>query len=153
MADKTSTRGDNMNVWAAKYDITEQVMTSVLSNSKMNLTDEQKTTFQDILADTMKNVTKATAASSQNNGIWKSIGAFGMDSSGYSDLLMTGLLGGSGGNMNNPYYGLLNQVNNRSHLYSGLTMNNYATSAYTKQMNTTGLNSIYERINSIQSKW
>lgn len=141
-----------MNIWATKYDTTQRVMTSVLSNPKLNLTDEQKTTFQNILSDTMKDMTKATAVSSQNNGIWKSIGAFGMDSSGFSDLLMTGLLGGSGGNMNNPYYGL-NQVNNPYNLYSGLTMNNYATSAYTKQMNTTGLNSIYERINSIQSKW
>ena len=141
-----------MNIWATKYDTTQRVMTSVLSNPKLNLTDEQKITFQDILSDTMKDVTKATAVSSQNNGIWKSIGAFGMDSSGFSDLLMTGLLGGSGGNMNNPYY-WLNQVNNPYNLYSGLTMNNYATSAYTKQMNTTGLNSIYERINSIQSKW
>lgn len=140
-----------MNVWAAKYGITQQVMTSVLSNPKMNLTDEQKITFQDILSDTMKDVTKATAASSQNNGIWKSIGALGMDSSGFSDLLMTGLLGGSGGNMNNPYYGL-NQVNNPYNLYSGLTMNNYATSAYTKQMNP-GYNSIYERLNAIQGKW
>lgn len=141
-----------MNIWATKYDTTQRVMTSVLSNPKLNLTDEQKTTFQNILSDTMKDMTKATAVSSQNNGIWNSIGAFGMDSSGFSDLLMTGLLGGSGGNMNNPYYGL-NQVNNPYNLYSGLTMNNYATSAYTKQMNPTGLNSIYERINAIQSKW
>jgi len=141
-----------MNIWATKYDTTQRVMTSVLANPKLNLTDEQKTTFQNILSDTMKDMTKATAVSSQNNGIWKSIGAFGMDSSGYSDLLMTGLLGGSGGNMNNPYYGL-NQVNNPYNLYSGLTMNNYATSSYTKQMNTTGLNSIYERINALQSKW
>lgn len=141
-----------MNIWATKYDTTQRVMTSVLANPKLNLTDEQKTTFQNILSDTMKDMTKATAVSSQNNGIWKSIGAFGMDSSGYSDLLMTGLLGGSGGNMNNPYYGL-NRVNNPYNLYSGLTMNNYATSSYTKQMNTTGLNSIYERINALQSKW
>ncbi len=141
-----------MNIWATKYDTTQQVMTSVLSNPKLNLTDEQKTTFQDILSDTMKDVTKATTSSPQNNAIWNSRGILGMNSSGISDLMMSGLLSGSGGNMNNPYYGL-NQVNNPNNLYSGLTMNKYATSSYTKQMNTTGLNSIYERLNAIQSKW
>lgn len=130
-------------------------MSSVALNPKLNLTEAQQQTFQEVLAETTKEVAqdyvKANVLSTQNNAIWKSIGAAGMNSTGYRDLLMAGINSSLGNNLYNPFYGFDQSINpftgNSSnylnHFYQSPTAFNQSHFDYS---------TIYNRLNEIHNR-
>ncbi|WP_127529972.1 hypothetical protein [Paenibacillus kobensis] len=99
-----------MTVYANNYLAIHKYMSTVVSNPKLNLTDAQKKSFQEVLNETTKELSteyaKTSALTMQNNNIWQAMGASGANSSIYSNLLMPSIYGSYGGQTYSPYYGL-----------------------------------------------
>lgn len=140
-----------MSIYATTYLPIQSYLTNVASNPKLNLSDEQKKTFQEVLTETTqaltKESTKTYASSIQTNDIWKSIGAAGMYSSGFSDLLMSGIYGSAFSNSFNPLAtGILPSTLNQSTYLSNL----YYPAQ--KSYGTSNLTNFYENLSRIQNK-
>lgn len=140
-----------MSIYATTYLPIQSYLTNVASNPKLNLSDEQKKTFQEVLTETTqaltKESTKTYASSTQTNDIWKSIGAAGMYSSGFNDLLMSGIYGSAFSNSFNPLAtGILPSTLNQSTYLSNL----YYPAQ--KSYGTSNLTNFYENLSRIQNK-
>lgn len=140
-----------MSIYTTTYLPIQSYLTKVASNPKLNLSDEQKKNFQEVLTETTqalaKEATKTYASSIQTNDIWKSIGAAGMYSSGFSDLLLSGIYGSSFSNSMNPLAtGILPSTLNQSNYLSNL----YYPS--NKSYGHTNLTHFYENLSRIQNK-
>jgi hypothetical protein len=85
-------------------------MSSIASNPKLNLTDEQKNAFQEVLNETTKEMSKEYAKTAtltmRNNNMLKAIGASSMNSSIYNNLLMSNIYGSIAGQTYSPYNGI-----------------------------------------------
>lgn len=147
-----------MTILANNYLVVHKYMSSIASNPKLNLNEAQKKTFQEVLSDTSKELyqeyAKSNASSTENNAIWKSVGAAGMGSIGYSDLLMSSIYDSSGSNPFNPLYGLNQSINPNTF---GSNSSNYLSNFYkipaTNNSSNYSYSTIYDRLNTLQNRW
>lgn len=134
-----------MSIFTTNYLPIQTYLTRVASNAKLNLSTEQQKTFQEVLAETTQELTKEAVKTNvlplQQNDIWKSIGAAGMYSSGFSDLLMSGIYGNTFSSSMNP---LATLTTNKM-----LTTSNYLSHLYYPSSNITNL---YKNLQTIQQK-
>lgn len=143
------TRGDKMTISTNNYLTIQNYMSSVASNPKLNLSEAQRISFQEVLNETTKEFSKEYAKTSslnmQNQNMWPSIGAAGMYSSNYNDLLMSGIYGPFGTNYSNPLAGLNSSTSYLDQFYKPQVNNSYSSN--------TALASIYNRLSTFQTRF
>lgn len=154
MKSKILIRGDCMSIYTNSYLPIQRYLANIVSNPKLNLSAQQQRTFQEVLNETTQQFTKEAAKSNtqamQNNQMWKLIGAAGMNSAGFSDLLMSGIYPNLGTSPY-PFATLTNGFNAGAFNAANFLSNLY----YPKNMssNNTNLYSFYNNLNQMRNKF
>lgn len=154
MKSKILIRGDCMSIYTNSYLPIHSYLANIVSNPKLNLSAQQQKTFQEVLNETTQQFTKEAAKSNtqamQNSQMWNLIGAAGMNSAGFSDLLMSGIYTNLG-TSSYPFATLTNGFNASAFNASNSFRNFY----YPKNMssNNANLYSFYNNLNQMRSKF
>lgn len=144
-----------MSIYTNSYLPIQSYLAKVVSNPKLNLSAQQKKTFQEVLNETTQHFTKEAAKTDaltmQNSQMWKLIGAASMNSAGFSDLLMSGINNSFLGTSSNPLNNLTNGFN-----LSTFNSSNYLSNFYypkNKSSNNANFYNIYSKLNEIVNKF